>query len=131
MVSLLLNRKADINAQTIDGWTPLMEAIYSNHPETAAQLIDRGADIKLKSDDGMTALMMASVRGHASNRRNIDKKEGGRKWQRLSREIGAFVRYPQWKLKNSGASEEGGCKGLGSMTIEYVSKCPGNKCTRN
>jgi len=71
----------------------------------------------------MTALMMASVRGHASIVEILIKRGAdvnGKDYRGKS--VLSFATL-NGNSKNSGASEEGGCKGLGSMTIErYVSR---------
>ena len=40
----LINHKADINAQTRGGWTPLHVAAYKENVETLQLLIDKNAD---------------------------------------------------------------------------------------
>ena len=42
---MLVERGADVNARSNDGWTPLMSAAYEGHVNIAKFLIDKGADV--------------------------------------------------------------------------------------
>ena len=57
-VKLLLENKANANAQDVRGMTPLMLALALDHPDKRVMrlLIDHGADLNLKSKAGETAL---------------------------------------------------------------------------
>jgi len=62
VLSLLLDRGADIEAKDNDGNTPLLWAINSQ-TEALVFLLDRGADIEAKDSLGMTALQWVSSNG--------------------------------------------------------------------
>jgi ankyrin repeat protein len=57
-VKLLLDRKANVNAQDVRGMTPLMLAIGLDHPDplVVRLLLEHGADPKIKSKAGETAI---------------------------------------------------------------------------
>lgn len=57
-VKLLLHKKANINAQDDEGFTPLMNACQNRHVEVVKILLEAGADISLKSKYGDTALSL-------------------------------------------------------------------------
>lgn len=59
----LLSMGVDINTKDREGKTPLMNAIYSKHPETVKMLIDKGADANEQEINGWTALMFAAMQG--------------------------------------------------------------------
>jgi hypothetical protein len=64
-VVLLLNKGANIDARSNDGWTALIDAIDMNHVAAAKVLIERGANVNLAAQTGWTALMASAVKGHA------------------------------------------------------------------
>jgi ankyrin repeat protein len=55
---------ADVNAETEDGWTALMDAAIEGNAETLEYLIDAGADVNTTQKDGNTALTWAAKKGH-------------------------------------------------------------------
>ena len=60
LVQLVLDKGADINAQTSDiGATPLMFAVYDNHIEIVKLLLEKGADKNIKNKRGNTAYDIA------------------------------------------------------------------------
>lgn len=69
ILSLFLDRDADINQQDIHGITPLMHVFQfgrrwsSGSSEGFKYLLKHGADVNLKDDDGKTAFMYAAERG--------------------------------------------------------------------
>ena len=66
-MSILLERGADVNAQSVLGVTALMLASRLGHPSCISLLVDRGANVNAKNSyDGGTALMKASQKGHPS-----------------------------------------------------------------
>ncbi len=59
MVTYLLEKGADINAQNACGDTPLMLAVEQGNKEIAELLIAQGADMDMQDIDGVTALHTA------------------------------------------------------------------------
>ncbi|EEP79701.1 predicted protein [Uncinocarpus reesii 1704] len=59
----LLDLGADINAQKVNGWTPLMHAVDSNVEIKCQYLLARGADAELTTADKETALQRAIFHG--------------------------------------------------------------------
>jgi hypothetical protein len=66
-VQLLLDNKADVNAQTTAGWTSLVSACYTCKDETALVLLERGADVHIKSIYGSDVLFCVLYRRVKSN----------------------------------------------------------------
>ena len=69
-IQALIDKGADVNAKTADGWTALMSASSSGyvgsdgHLKVVQALLAKSADVNAKSNDGWTALMSASGKGH-------------------------------------------------------------------
>lgn len=63
-VQALLERKADVNAADITGWTPLHAAAYGGKPEIIRLLLDRGATIPPRNWYTPTPLELAEMLGH-------------------------------------------------------------------
>jgi uncharacterized protein len=55
-VKALVEGGANINEQSADKFSPLVEAIVNGHLDVAKYLVDKGADVKLVSVSGLTAL---------------------------------------------------------------------------
>ncbi len=64
IVSMLISKRADVNAICPDGGTVLMDACESNEIEIAELLISKGADVNARSDDKSTALIIACRQGY-------------------------------------------------------------------
>eukprot|EP00043_Microstomoeca_roanoka_P011270 m.106341 g.106341 ORF g.106341 m.106341 type:complete len:323 (-) comp15149_c0_seq3:43-1011(-) len=64
IVRLLIERRADLKATTIDGQTPLHTATIYGHIDIVRLLIERGANVKATTDYDSTPLHEASQRGH-------------------------------------------------------------------
>ncbi|XP_060077475.1 M-phase phosphoprotein 8-like [Ylistrum balloti] len=64
IAELLVNHKANINAQQHNGTTSLMLACEHAHICTVALLVELGANVNLQQTTGETALMKAVRRGH-------------------------------------------------------------------
>ena len=56
---LLLQKGADFQAKTIDGWTPLHSAARWNQADMACLLLACGADVNAKTNGGLTAIQLA------------------------------------------------------------------------
>lgn len=63
-LELLLQYKADINAQQMKGVTALHSAVHRNNQEMVQLLMETGADIQAKMEDGKTALTIAEEENH-------------------------------------------------------------------
>jgi uncharacterized protein len=55
-VQALVETGADLNQQSADKFTPLVEAIANGHLDVAKYLVDKGADVKLASLSGLSPL---------------------------------------------------------------------------
>jgi ankyrin repeat protein len=64
IVTLLVERGADVNARQHGGWTPLHAAAFNGDLAMAEYLVAHGADLSQKSDEGKTALDIACEKGH-------------------------------------------------------------------
>ncbi|POM64724.1 Hypothetical protein PHPALM_19712 [Phytophthora palmivora] len=64
VVSLLLERSADVDTHDEDGMTALHYAVRGGHTGAVSLLLQHGADVAAIEKDGMTALHCASVNGH-------------------------------------------------------------------
>lgn len=60
-VKILIAKKAEVNAQTNYGWSPLFYAAANNAFSTAQLLLAAGANPDLKDKKGQTALMHAAI----------------------------------------------------------------------
>ena len=82
-----LDAGADVNAKNEYGETPLHEAIFYFHKETAELLIAKGADVNAKSDDGsgkrVTPLDMA-ILNDETEIADLLRKHGGKTGEELS-----------------------------------------------
>jgi ankyrin repeat protein len=65
VVKVLLEKRADINTASKDGWTPLYMASKEGHIEVVKLLLEKGADINTATNNGWTPLFIASQNGHA------------------------------------------------------------------
>jgi uncharacterized protein len=61
---LLIDRGADVQSRTVQGFTPLMFAAREPNLDMVRLLVDRGARLDDSADDGSTPLLVATVRGH-------------------------------------------------------------------
>jgi ankyrin repeat protein len=66
VVSLLLDRGADVRSKAYNGRNTLIAAAYNNYESMVSLLLDRGADIDSRNNNGDTALMVAALRGHSN-----------------------------------------------------------------
>jgi len=58
-----LNRGADVNVKSAEGWAPLHLAAEEGHKDLGELLIDKGADVNVKSAEGWAPLHVAAVYG--------------------------------------------------------------------
>ncbi|KAJ5234999.1 uncharacterized protein N7469_004167 [Penicillium citrinum] len=65
-VKFLVRKGANVNAASIDKWTPLHNAASKGHIDIVAFLIDNGASINIKSGSGITPLHDAASTGQTS-----------------------------------------------------------------
>src|SRR5689334_13324531 len=65
IVQILIQYKANINAQTLRGFTPLYMAAQENHNSIVALLFLHGANQHLATEDGFTPLAVALQQEHA------------------------------------------------------------------
>ena len=64
LLELLISYGANVNAQSHDGRSALMQAADSGQLGAAAFLLKHGADVNAKGSDGETALMLAEKKGY-------------------------------------------------------------------
>ena len=60
LVTLLLDRGANLESRTRDGLTPLHCAARSGHDNVVEMMLQRGAPISAKTKNGLAPLHMAS-----------------------------------------------------------------------
>ena len=61
---MLLEKNADVNKITKDGWTALMGAARKGHLKIVELLLEEGADVKMRNDEGKRALDYAEESGN-------------------------------------------------------------------
>ncbi|KAM9328884.1 DNA-binding protein RFXANK [Gastrophryne carolinensis] len=64
IVTLLLNKKVDINIYDWNGGTPLLYAVRGNHVKCVEVLLERGADLTMEADSGYTPMDLAVALGY-------------------------------------------------------------------
>ena len=64
MVSILLEKGAEVNAKNSGGSTALIKASLNGHAEVVRMLLNNGADVNVKDDTGTTALFSAILYRH-------------------------------------------------------------------
>lgn len=64
IVDFLLQQGADVNAKTLEGWTPVIQAATAGHLGIVRRLAAQGADLGYQTDVGISALQAAVRRGH-------------------------------------------------------------------
>ncbi|MCK4817176.1 ankyrin repeat domain-containing protein, partial [bacterium] len=62
----LLQRGANVNAKSIQGWTPLTVASQNGHWKIVKILLDQGAAVNVQDNRGYSPLMNAAHNGHAA-----------------------------------------------------------------
>jgi ankyrin repeat protein len=80
MLTTLLQRKAEVNAQNFSGFTALMYAVGYGRIDLVSELLAAGADVNIKiQNNGWTALSMAKQYSMSANQRELVKllKEHG------------------------------------------------------
>jgi hypothetical protein len=76
LVSLLLQRGADVNSRTKSGTTPLHTAVLYKHTEIAEYLIEKGADINARSASGATPLGLAIAANYNTVEQMLRRRGG-------------------------------------------------------
>jgi ankyrin repeat protein len=66
-VKALLDAGANVNQQTLYGWTPLLVATQNRNYKLGAYLIERGADVNLAHNGGWTPLYLATDNRNIEN----------------------------------------------------------------
>jgi hypothetical protein len=64
LLSLLVDRGADVDGRGTFVWTPLHRASWNGELEAGKCLLDRGADVNVQDEDGWTPLFQAVFHGH-------------------------------------------------------------------
>jgi len=64
IVEFLLDRGADVNHETMKGWTPLLYAIEKKQKDMVELLLQKGADVNVKTIYGITPLKSAITKEH-------------------------------------------------------------------
>lgn len=71
-VTMLLDHKADVNAQAADGTTPLMMAAYAGSEPVVRELLARGADVTRRTNQDYSAVDWAGFKSHTTLARKLD-----------------------------------------------------------
>ncbi|RZF38209.1 hypothetical protein LSTR_LSTR005570 [Laodelphax striatellus] len=66
IVQLLIEHRADVNAQSSSGNTPLMYACAGGHEDAVRVLLEAGANVEDHNENGHTPLMEAASAGHVN-----------------------------------------------------------------
>ena len=74
-VSFLLSRDVDVNAQGLNGCTPLHEACRGGHVDIARLLLNAGAVVDGRDHLGLAPLHYACVKGHVETVRVLLEQE--------------------------------------------------------
>jgi hypothetical protein len=76
LVSLLLQRGADVNSRTKSGTTPLHTAVLYKQTEIAEYLIEKGADVNARSASGATPLGIAIAANYNTVEQMLRRRGG-------------------------------------------------------
>ena len=63
MLNLFLQKRANLNARTNEGWTALMWAAEKGNSLSMWELLKRGARVNIQNNNGKTALILAARQG--------------------------------------------------------------------
>ena len=63
-MELLIANKAEVNAKTSNGSTPLYSAAQNGHKDVVKLLIANKAEVNVKASNGSTPLHIAAQNGH-------------------------------------------------------------------
>jgi ankyrin repeat protein len=64
VLTLLLEKGADVNLARNDGSTPAFMASQMGHADVLTLLLEKGADVNLTNNNGSTPAFIASLQGH-------------------------------------------------------------------
>ena len=92
-VVLLLEVEADVEAQTLEGRTPLLAAAEGNFRQVAELLLEAGADVNVQDATGNTCCHLAAKGGHTRFIQFLATKEALMSLQ-VRRVTGAFSFFP-------------------------------------
>lgn len=62
---MLLEAKAEVNAQQDHGITPLYSAVHFGHADLTQLLVSQGANTNCTNEDGLSSLHLAAADGDA------------------------------------------------------------------
>jgi ankyrin repeat protein len=86
-VAFLLDHKANINARTAKGATPLCWAVAAADVEAVRLLLNRGANVNLAVDGDVTPVFMA----HEMAGMDVERNTQGKEMQDMLESHGAFL----------------------------------------
>jgi hypothetical protein len=74
VITLLLEKGADVESEDNHGWTPLSLAAENGHEAVIKPLLEKGANVKSKDKDGLTPLLRTVEMGHEAIAKLLLKK---------------------------------------------------------
>ncbi len=108
VVRILLDKGADVNAETDKGYTALIESAWPGFVDVMKILIEKGANIEAKDKEGTTALMVAARNLHEDAVRFLiehDANVNAADKYGIKALMGAASAYINTKTNESGTSQ--------------------------